>query len=140
MKRLALSFGLILVLMSGPAFGQKVPVKKPPTMPFPLVKEGRAALLNADGLTSLQLAFRGTFWRDPDLVADLGLTSDQTKKMEEIFRQYRLKLIDISAALEKDELLLTPMIDALPAGDNAKLAAQIDKIANDRAELEKTNS
>jgi len=142
MKTLILRLGLILFVMAGPAFGQK-PVKRRPE-PDALVQLGLqkkpVPVKKGDSLNSLQLTFRGTFWRDPDWVTRLGLTSEQTKKMEETFRQYRLKLIDISAALEKDELLLAPMIEALPDGDSAKLAAQIDKVADGRSELEKVNS
>src|SRR5262245_31955982 len=142
MKTLILRLGLMLFVMAAPAFGQK-PIKRRPE-PDSLVQLGLqkkpVPVMKGDSLNTLQSAFRGTFWRDPDWVTRLGLTSDQTKKMEETFRQYRLKLIDISAALEKDELLLAPMIEALPDGDSAKLAAQIDKVADGRSELEKTNS
>jgi len=88
----------------------------------------------------LLLYSKGTFWRDAFWINELHLSTDQQKKMDEIFRQYRLKLIDTNAALQKDELMLAPLVEALPGGDGAQINAQIDKIAEDRAELEKANS
>jgi Spy/CpxP family protein refolding chaperone len=144
MKTLTLRLGLLVLVVAAPAFAQKPSVLEQFVLQEKIFQMGLqkkpTPVKKADPLSPLQLAFRGTFWRDPDWVSRLGLTPDQTKKMEETFRQYRLKLIDISATLEKDELFLTPMIEALPEGDGTKLAAQIDKVADSRAELEKTNS
>src|SRR5262245_1286430 len=47
-------------------------------------------------LTSLQSSLRGTFWRNPDWVKTLELTPDQQNKMDDVYQQYRLKLIDLS--------------------------------------------
>jgi Spy/CpxP family protein refolding chaperone len=101
--------------------------------------------LNADAispLTSLQATLRGTFWRDPDWVKLLSLSSDQQKRMDDIFQQYRLKLIDLTASLKKEELMLEPLIDNGPPTPETepKMLNQVDRIADARAELEKANS
>jgi len=91
-----------------------------------------------DPLAALQVA-PGTWWNDTDNVTRLGLTKEQQKKMDEIFQQYRLKLIDLNAALAKEELVMTPLIESEKL-DEVRIVAQIDKIAQARAELEKANS
>jgi hypothetical protein len=61
--------------------------------------------------------------------------------MDDIFQQFRLKLIDDNAALSKEEVLLEPLWrDDLSSSSETKLLAQIDRIAEARAQLEKTNS
>jgi len=79
------------------------------------------------------------WWKSPDLVQKLNITSDQQKRMDDIFQQSRLQLIDLKANVEKQEVLLEPMLDANPPDTN-KILAQIDKTAQARAELEKANA
>ncbi len=81
----------------------------------------------------------GRWWDDPDFVKRLGLSEDQQKKMDEIFNTNRLKLIDQFAALQKEEVIMEPLVAADPP-DEAKLLAQIDRVAQARAELEKANA
>jgi Spy/CpxP family protein refolding chaperone len=81
----------------------------------------------------------GKWWTDPGLVQKLGLTTDQQSRIEAIFQQSRLKLIDLSAALQKEEATIEPLLEA-EHPDEAKVVAQIDRIAQARAELEKANA
>jgi Spy/CpxP family protein refolding chaperone len=81
----------------------------------------------------------GEWWKNPEVIQKLTLTEDQQKKMDGIFQQSRLQLIDLKANLEKQEVLLEPMLNANPP-DAAKALAQIGKVADSRAELEKTNA
>jgi Spy/CpxP family protein refolding chaperone len=81
----------------------------------------------------------GPWWNDPQLVEKLGVTADQKKKMEDIFQQHRLKLIDLHANLQKAEAILEPLVSA-DQPDEAKIVAQIDRVAQARAELEKANA
>jgi Spy/CpxP family protein refolding chaperone len=78
------------------------------------------------------------WWNNPDLAAAAGLTKDQQRKMDDVFLQYRLKLIDLNAALEREEVALEPLV-ATDALDQSKIEPQIDRIAQARAELEKAN-
>jgi len=81
----------------------------------------------------------GTWWRNPEMVQKLGLNSDQQKKIEDIFQQHRLKLVDLDATLSKEEITLEPLM-AADSPDETKTLAQIDKVAQARAELEKANA
>ena len=81
----------------------------------------------------------GKFWTNTDLAQKIGLTTAQTQQMEKIFQDSRLQLIDKVAAVQKAEVQLEPMLQADRPDENAVLA-QIDKIAQARADLEKTNA
>jgi Spy/CpxP family protein refolding chaperone len=81
----------------------------------------------------------GMWWKSPRVVELLALTPDQTKRMDDIFQQSRLQLIDLKATVEKQQVMLEPMLSANPL-DMAKASAQIDKVAQSRAELEKANA
>jgi Spy/CpxP family protein refolding chaperone len=82
---------------------------------------------------------RGRWWNNPRIAQQIGLTADQQKKMDDIMQQHRLKLIDLNAALQKQEAIMQPLIEA-DQPDEAKILAQIDAIAQARAELEKGNA
>ncbi|HMD50863.1 MAG TPA: Spy/CpxP family protein refolding chaperone [Bryobacteraceae bacterium] len=81
----------------------------------------------------------GRWWMDPTLVQKLGLTADQQKRIDALFQQNRLKLIDLSAGLQKEEAILEPLVEA-DRPDEAQVLAQIDRVAQARAELEKANA
>lgn len=81
----------------------------------------------------------GKWWTDPARAQRLGLTAEQQKKIEALFQQSRLRLIDLSAALEKEEVILEPLLEA-DRPDAPKILQQIDRIAQARAELEKANA
>jgi Spy/CpxP family protein refolding chaperone len=81
----------------------------------------------------------GRWWDDPKVAQQVGLTADQQKKMDDIFQQNRLKLIDLSAALQKQELIMQPLMES-EQPDEGKILAQIDAVAQARAELEKNNA
>jgi len=69
----------------------------------------------------------------------LGLSADQVKRMDDVFQQYRLQLIDLNATLQKQELILEPLVSA-DQPDEQKILAQIDRVVQARAELEKANA
>ena len=85
------------------------------------------------------IAPAGIWWRSPLVVQRLALTADQTKKMDGIFEQSRLQLIDLKANVEKQNAMLEPLLSANPP-DTTKALAQIDKVAEARAELEKADA
>jgi Spy/CpxP family protein refolding chaperone len=91
-----------------------------------------------DPLASLQVA-GGTWWNNADTVTRLNLTKEQQLKMDDIFQKFRLTLIDLNASLSKEELIMDPLV-AAERLDEVKILAQIDRIAQARAELEKANS
>jgi periplasmic protein CpxP/Spy len=81
----------------------------------------------------------GRWWTDPGLVQRLGLTAEQQQKIDSIFQQSRLKLIDLNASLGKEQAILEPLLEA-ERPDESKVLAQIDRIAQARGELEKANA
>lgn len=82
---------------------------------------------------------RGRWWNNPRIADQIGLTDDQKKKMDDIFQQSRLQLIDLNAAVQKQEAIMQPLIEA-DQPDESKILAQIDAIAQARAQLEKANA
>ena len=81
----------------------------------------------------------GRWWNNPEMAQKIGLSADQQKKMDDIFQQSRLRLIDLNAALQKEETIMEPLMSA-DTPDEGKVLAQIDRVAQARAELEKANA
>jgi Spy/CpxP family protein refolding chaperone len=149
-----LATAIILLALSSPVFAQTPTVIEPPfPEPFQfdldvsqwgLAPQHSAVFQfvqpRSGPLSSLQTGLPGTWWRDPEWVKTLTLTMDQQKKMDDAFQQYRLKLIDLNASLEKEELILEPLVQSVRPEDQQKTLAQIDRVAEARAELEKANA
>jgi Spy/CpxP family protein refolding chaperone len=114
-----------------PAMAPRAPQPPQPPQPFEPHRPPMERALHAPA--------PGKWWRDPGLAQRLALTSDQQKRMDEIFQQHRLKLIDLNAALQKEETIMEPLVDA-EQPDEAKILSQIDRVAQARAELEKANA
>jgi Spy/CpxP family protein refolding chaperone len=81
----------------------------------------------------------GKWWNNPKLVADLKLTDAQRKAMDDTLQQHRETLIDLRATVQKAEVELEPMMKEDQPNESLILA-QIDKVAQARAELEKANA
>ncbi|MGA2832633.1 MAG: Spy/CpxP family protein refolding chaperone [Terracidiphilus sp.] len=81
----------------------------------------------------------GRWWNNPKAVERLKLTDEQRKAFDNIFLEHREKLIDLRASLQKAELALEPLMGN-DQPDEARILAQIDKVAQARAELEKANA
>ncbi len=79
------------------------------------------------------------WWNNPGMIERLKLTDDQRKAMDAILLEHREKLIDLRANLEKAELAMQPMMSADTPND-AAITAQIDKVVQARAELERANA
>jgi Spy/CpxP family protein refolding chaperone len=97
-----------------------------------LVASPAAAQILPNGLGS-------RWWRAPGVAGRLGLTTEQQNKMDEVFQQNRVKLIDLTAALDKEEAALEPLV-AVEHPDAEKIRAQIVRVADARSELEKANA
>jgi Spy/CpxP family protein refolding chaperone len=81
----------------------------------------------------------GKWWKNAEVVQKLQLSDDQLQRLEKIFQDSRLRLIDLHAALEKEEAQLEPLVEA-ENPDEGQVNSQIDKVAAARAELEKGNT
>ena len=82
---------------------------------------------------------QGRWWNNPHMVAELKLTDEQRKSMDDILLAHRERLIDLRASLQKAELELEPLIKN-DQPNEGRILAQIDKVAQARAELEKANA
>ena len=81
----------------------------------------------------------GAWWKDSETVRQLGLTEAQVGQIGQTFLAHRLRLVDLRADLEKQELNLQPLLDA-DRPDETKVAAQIDLITAARGRLEKEHA
>jgi Spy/CpxP family protein refolding chaperone len=81
----------------------------------------------------------GRWWNNPNVVDRLKLTDTQRKAMDDTLQQHKETLVDLRGSLQKAELELEPMMkDDQP--NESQILAQIDKVAQARAELEKANA
>jgi periplasmic protein CpxP/Spy len=81
----------------------------------------------------------GKWWKNSEIVRELGLSDAQINQIEQTFLEQRLKLIDLRAELEKQEARLQPLIEA-DQPDETKVSAQIDQVLAARGRLEKANA
>jgi Spy/CpxP family protein refolding chaperone len=80
-----------------------------------------------------------TWWNNSNVVAQLGLTDDQKSKIEKIYESRKANIAADSAILATQEAQLAALLSAEPVDHNAVLA-QIDRVAQARADLERANS
>lgn len=133
MKRLSLLL-LAGCLFAGSAHAQQEAGGPPPEGGGPPFGHGHSPLARV-----FHAGPPGRWWRDPDFAKLLALTPDQQNRMDQVFQANRPRLIDLSAAMQKEELAMQPLVDAEPPNE-ALVLAQIDRVAQARAELEKANA
>ena len=88
---------------------------------------------------AFHLGPHGRWWNNPELVQKLGLSADQQKRMEAVFEQSRPGLTDLSDKVRRQEGAMEPLL-GVDQPDEGKILAQIDQVAQARAELEKANA
>ncbi len=88
---------------------------------------------HADGMPG------GKWWKDSRIAQAIGLSDQQSTQIEKIFQDHRMQLVDLHANLEKAELAMEPMMQA-DQPNESQITSQIDKIAQARAALEKSNA
>jgi Spy/CpxP family protein refolding chaperone len=81
----------------------------------------------------------GAWWKNPDVVQQIGLTDDQAQKIDKTFQDFRVKLVELHTNLEKQETQLRPLVDADTPDDGAVMA-QVERVALARVALEKANA
>jgi len=75
----------------------------------------------------------GKWWQNPSMARKLGLTRDQQRKLEDVFQQHRLKLIDLTASLDREQAILDPLL-ASDHPQESSVLAQFDRVAQARLE------
>jgi Spy/CpxP family protein refolding chaperone len=75
----------------------------------------------------------GRWWKNSDVIRELNLTPDQQKKLDDIMFIQMDKMIDLRAALDKEELKLKMLLDA-PQIVEKQVLDQVDRVlaARDR--------
>jgi Spy/CpxP family protein refolding chaperone len=135
---LAIAFASLF--LGAAAFAQQPDGPPPPRDPDQPHKMTYQRVITMDEMHSrLRMGPPGIWWKNPDIIQKLTITSDQQKRMDDIFQQSRVQLIDLKAAVQREEVQLEPMLAANPPDTN-KILAQIDRTAQARAELEKANA
>jgi len=125
--------GTVLLLAGGMAWAQQPLGAGPGMDPRPPMPR-RPPMERA-----LHAGPHGRWWKNPEMAQKLGLTPEQQAKIDDVFQQSRLKLIDLNASLQKEEVILEPLVGA-DQPDESKILPQIDRVAQARAELEKANA
>jgi Spy/CpxP family protein refolding chaperone len=92
-----------------------------------------------DGWRMRPLLYPGRWWKEAGVAKALALDDAQIQKIEQIFQDSRMKLVDIHASLEKEEIKLEPLLEADNPDENAVMGA-IDRIAAARIALVKANA
>ena len=87
----------------------------------------------------LQLGPPGRWWDDKHFAKSLKLRSDQQQRMDSLFEQNRPVLLRRYEALEQEQLRMEGLLHASVL-DEGGLYAQIDRISQARADLEKANT
>lgn len=78
----------------------------------------------------------GSWWTDPKIAEEIGLNGQQKQQLEKLSLESRLKTIDLRADLEKQQVILGPMLQTYRP-DESQVLAQVDKVSVARAALEK---
>jgi Spy/CpxP family protein refolding chaperone len=81
----------------------------------------------------------GRWWKNAEVAKTVGLSDEQVQKIEKVFEDSRLKLVDAHANLQKEEIRLEPLLDSESPEESAVLGA-IDRITTARAAVEKANA
>jgi len=81
----------------------------------------------------------GAWWKNSEVVKELQLTDTQVKQIEQTFLDYRLKLIDLRADVERQETKLQPLLEA-DRPNEKEVSSQVDAVVAARGKLEKTNT
>jgi len=136
MKTTVVSVALAIVFC-GLAVAQEMPPPAEGMAPGPPAE--RQVFRNRPTGPVIRIDGRGKWWKDSALMKRIGVSDDQVAKIEKIFMDHRLALIDLRADLEKQEVILEPLVEA-DQPEQSQVVAQIDRVAQARANLEKSDA
>ena len=86
-----------------------------------------------------QLGPAGRWWDDKRFAKAITLRPDQQRRMDEIFESNKGQLLNLYANWQREESRLTSMTPA-ELQDESKIFANIDRVTQARADLEKENA
>jgi Spy/CpxP family protein refolding chaperone len=79
------------------------------------------------------------WWKDSNTVKQLQLSDGQAQQIEQAFTDSKMRLIDMVATLQKEELKLETLINADQPNENA-VSNQVDQVVQARGKLEKEHA
>ena len=132
--------GIVFLLL---AFAALVTISAVAQEPGPIfIAQGPGAMGMGPGPHVMAMGRPGPFgawWKNSEVVKELQLTDPQVKQIEQTFLDYRLKLIDLRADLERQETKLQPLLEADQPNEQ-QVGSQVDAVVAARGRLEKTNT
>lgn len=143
MKTLLSSLGMV-VMFCGLAMGQEGPMligHSDPGNTF-MERGGAEAMPLPPGGDAIYFRARtmhgpmGEWWKNPELAQKVGLSDEQTQKLDKISYESQLQMIDLRATLEKEQLMLGQQLQADRPNEDAVLG-QVDKVSQARAAVER---
>ncbi len=90
-------------------------------------------LLAAETLASQSLP-AGKWWRLEPVIREVGLRNDQIDQIENLYRLNARAMIDLKAAVEKEQVDLGTLMDS-DSPDKEKVLAQADRLESARARM-----
>lgn len=81
----------------------------------------------------------GKWWKNSQIVEEVGLTAEQTDQIEKVFVRTRPMLIDLRADLEKKQFALQQALEDKAAG-RPELERKMEAVEDSRLELQKTRA
>src|SRR3954471_22629581 len=79
------------------------------------------------------------WWKDSETVKQLQLSDSQATQIEQAFTDSKMRLIDMVASLQKEELKLETLINAAQPNEKA-VSNQVDQVVQARGKLEKEHA
>ena len=133
MKKTLLLVAVLTLTMTALA---QDPTPGPGPMPGPMPRH-----MGRDGMAPMPpvRGFGGSWWKNSELAQKLNFSDQQKQQLEKTFLDYRLKLVDLRADVEREELKLQPLMDADTLNE-AQISSQLDTLLAARMKLEKTNA
>lgn len=122
-----MKISLLLTLLLVPSLWAQIPAQPPPGKTEFFVQQRENTMFKRE---------LGKWWENPEITKKLQLTDDQTNRLNQIFFDHRLKLIDYTADMQKQDLKLQHLLDADNPND-AQVSTQVDQVLAARGKLER---
>jgi Spy/CpxP family protein refolding chaperone len=106
---------------------------------FPSNSSSQPGATNNTIREGLQLGPPGRWWDDKHFAKTLHLRPEQKKRMDDLFDENRATLLSRYQALQQEESKMEALSHSATL-EESTLFAQIDRVAQARAELEKANT
>jgi Spy/CpxP family protein refolding chaperone len=78
----------------------------------------------------------GKWWKDSNVAKKLQLTDGQIAQLDQTFYDHKMKLVDYSAEMEKEDLKLQNLLDA-DVPNEGQVGTQVDQVLTARGKLER---